>query len=422
MLDASAGGALLNKSYAEAYDLIESIATNSYQWPTSRLNSTKKVARVHELNDVSALTAQIASLTNMLKAVSTSNAASLASIGSLVSSVSPVVVEQSNSSVETISCVFCGGGHIYDDCPNNPILVNYVGNYNARNYNSGNYNRGNNPYSNTYNPSWRQHPNFSWSNQVGQGSNNPNRPINPNLNAPPSFQQQQDQRTQFQAHAPPAPQERSNSLESMMKAFMTKTESHIQNQGVALRNLENQVGQLANALSSRQNGALPSNTEVIQLRSGKEITTPGGQDDEQPENRSSDKVSKKETQAGNKEKAQTPIVFPEISSEEARQKPPKLVPEVPPPPFPQRLRKANQDKQFGKFLEILKQLHINIPLVEALQQMPNYVKFMKDVLTNKIKLGEFETVGSTNYLGETILGNRVNFNRFPKGGIDYESQ
>ena len=53
MLDASVGGALLNKSYAEAYDLIESIAANSYQWPTSRLNSTKKVAGVHELNDVS---------------------------------------------------------------------------------------------------------------------------------------------------------------------------------------------------------------------------------------------------------------------------------------------------------------------------------------------------------------------------------
>ena len=145
-----------------------------------------------------------------------------------------------------------------------------------------------------------------------------------------------------------------------MKAFMTKTESHIQNQGVALRNLENQVGQLANALSSRQNGALPSNTEVpqrdgkehckvIQLRSGKEITTPAGQDAEQPENKFSDKVSEKETQAGDKEKAQTPTDSLEISSEAARQKPPKLVPEVPPPPFPQRLRKANQDKQFGKF-------------------------------------------------------------------------
>ena len=110
---------------------------------------------------------------------------------------------------------------------------------------------------------------------------------------------------------------------------------------------------------------MPSNTEVpqrdgkehckvIQLRSGKEITTPAGQDIEQPENKSSNKVSENETQARDKEKTQTPAVSPEISSEATRQKPPKLVPEVPPPPFPQRLRKANQDKQFGKFLEILK--------------------------------------------------------------------
>ena len=28
--------------------------------------------------------------------------------------------------------------------------------------------------------------------------------------------------------------------------------------------------------------------------------------------------------------------------------------------------------------------------------MPNYVKFMKDVLTNKRKLGEFETLALTN--------------------------
>ncbi|XP_062080534.1 uncharacterized protein LOC133785302 [Humulus lupulus] len=44
---------------------------------------------------------------------------------------------------------------------------------------------------------------------------------------------------------------------------------------------------------------------------------------------------------------------------------------------------------------MLKQLHINIPLVEALEQMPNYVKFMKDVLTRKGRLGEFETVALT---------------------------
>ncbi|XP_016667595.1 uncharacterized protein [Gossypium hirsutum] len=40
-------------------------------------------------------------------------------------------------------------------------------------------------------------------------------------------------------------------------------------------------------------------------------------------------------------------------------------------------------------------LHINIPLVEALEQMPNYVKFMKDIISKNKKLSEFETVALT---------------------------
>ncbi|KAL5543197.1 hypothetical protein UlMin_010907 [Ulmus minor] len=67
----------------------------------------------------------------------------------------------------------------------------------------------------------------------------------------------------------------------------------------------------------------------------------------------------------------------------------------PPPPFPQRFKKQQQDHQFRRFLDVLKQLHINIPLVEALEQMPNYVKFMKDMLTKKRRFGEFETVALT---------------------------
>ncbi|XP_061360931.1 uncharacterized protein LOC133304872 [Gastrolobium bilobum] len=71
---------------------------------------------------------------------------------------------------------------------------------------------------------------------------------------------------------------------------------------------------------------------------------------------------------------------------------------------PQRTRKQQDDKQFGKFLDILKQLHINIPLVDALEQMPKYVKFMKDVLSRKIGITEYETVKMTQkscqYLGK----------------------
>ena len=43
-------------------------------------------------------------------------------------------------------------------------------------------------------------------------------------------------------------------------------------------------------------------------------------------------------------------------------------------------------------MDIFKKLHINIPIAEALEQMPGYVKFMKDILSKKRKLGDYETV------------------------------
>ena len=65
------------------------------------------------------------------------------------------------------------------------------------------------------------------------------------------------------------------------------------------------------------------------------------------------------------------------------------------PPFPQWLKKQGQEKQFKQFLDMLRQLHINIPLVEALEQIPNYVKFMKEILSKERRLEEFETVALT---------------------------
>ncbi|XP_060968367.1 uncharacterized protein LOC133035940 [Cannabis sativa] len=64
-------------------------------------------------------------------------------------------------------------------------------------------------------------------------------------------------------------------------------------------------------------------------------------------------------------------------------------------PYPERLRKNNMDKQFSKFLEVFKKLSINIPFAKALEQMPSYVKFMKEILSKKRKMEEFETVALT---------------------------
>ncbi|XP_063948264.1 uncharacterized protein LOC108204038 [Daucus carota subsp. sativus] len=74
---------------------------------------------------------------------------------------------------------------------------------------------------------------------------------------------------------------------------------------------------------------------------------------------------------------------------------PMSKPVYPPPPFPRRLKKQQLDKQFGKFLEVFKKLHINIPFAEALEQMPSYAKFMKGILSKKLKLEELETVALT---------------------------
>ena len=64
-------------------------------------------------------------------------------------------------------------------------------------------------------------------------------------------------------------------------------------------------------------------------------------------------------------------------------------------PFPQRLQKARREEQFSKFLNIFKKIEINIPFVEAINQMPNYAKFLKEILSKKMKIAEERIVNLT---------------------------
>ena len=57
-------------------------------------------------------------------------------------------------------------------------------------------------------------------------------------------------------------------------------------------------------------------------------------------------------------------------------------------PFPQRLERAKMEEQFSKFLDMFKKIEINIPFTEALAQMPNYEKFLKDILSKKRRFSE----------------------------------
>ena len=64
-------------------------------------------------------------------------------------------------------------------------------------------------------------------------------------------------------------------------------------------------------------------------------------------------------------------------------------------PFPQRIQKAKKEEQFSKLLEIFKKIEINIPFVEAINQMPNYAKFLKEILSKKKKIAEEGIVNLT---------------------------
>ena len=64
-------------------------------------------------------------------------------------------------------------------------------------------------------------------------------------------------------------------------------------------------------------------------------------------------------------------------------------------PFPQRLQKVKREEQFSRFLDIFKKIEINIPFAEVINQMPTYVKFMKEILCKKRKITEEGIVNLT---------------------------
>ena len=53
-------------------------------------------------------------------------------------------------------------------------------------------------------------------------------------------------------------------------------------------------------------------------------------------------------------------------------------------PFLNRLR-SNNNAQIEKILKIFNQMKINLPLLDAIQQVSNYAKFLKDICTKKRK-------------------------------------
>ncbi|XP_068307439.1 uncharacterized protein [Pyrus communis] len=65
---------------------------------------------------------------------------------------------------------------------------------------------------------------------------------------------------------------------------------------------------------------------------------------------------------------------------------------VPPMPYPERLKPKAKDQQLTDFMKTLAKVQINLPLIDAIENIPSYAKFLKDVCTKKKKLVDFEKV------------------------------
>ena len=58
-----------------------------------------------------------------------------------------------------------------------------------------------------------------------------------------------------------------------------------------------------------------------------------------------------------------------------------------PPPFPQALRSKKQIPNQAEIWEVLRQVKVNIPLLDMIKQVPTYEKFLKDLCIIKRRLG-----------------------------------
>nr|GEV69951.1 reverse transcriptase domain-containing protein [Tanacetum cinerariifolium] len=61
-------------------------------------------------------------------------------------------------------------------------------------------------------------------------------------------------------------------------------------------------------------------------------------------------------------------------------------PYKPKTPYPQRLRKEKMEARYGKLFDMIRAVRINVPLGDVLEGMPNYAKFLTELVSNKHKL------------------------------------
>ncbi|KAK1427528.1 hypothetical protein QVD17_16215 [Tagetes erecta] len=342
LLNASSGGALLDKTPTQIKALITSIAedtkhsSHEEEWYTDVPRAVKELNTPHIETQLAELTKAVMMLTKNKGAEAPSHA-----------------------------CGIClQTGHPTDMCPilhEDVEQAKAIGGYPGQNPRQYDQQRGN--------QNWGPPPNFGYQ----------QRP--PQYQPRPPFQNQQNfQNFQPRQQQPPVQQPSNSgmSLEDIVKSLATSTQTFQQETKASIKNLEQQMAQLASSVSKIESqGKLPAQTEAnpkhnacaISLRSGRKYDGPKMPDEEQ------EVIIEKTTKENDKSKATEPKAKFTI-----------------PPPFPSRFQSTKKEKEDQEIMETFRKVEVNIPLLDAIKQVPRYAKFLKELCTSKKKLKGNETV------------------------------
>ncbi|GJT11137.1 reverse transcriptase domain-containing protein [Tanacetum coccineum] len=140
---------------------------------------------------------------------------------------------------------------------------------------------------------------------------------------------------------------------------------------------------------------------VVFTRSGKSYNPPVNSNDQQTN--SENPINFDDSDEEDEEPTPQPkIQNPKPVKETTLPKPykPKIL-------YPQRLRKEKMEAQYGKFLDVIRAVRINVPLIDVLAGMPNYGKFLKELIKKQYKIIKQISVAFLSDESSTMIQNKV---------------
>ncbi|KAK4395763.1 hypothetical protein Sango_1730600 [Sesamum angolense] len=289
LIDAASGGALFNKTPTEARNLISIMASNTQQFGTRYDDPPRKSNEV----SIAAFDDRLIELTSLVK---------------------KIAVERTQ---HVKACDICTSPeHITDMCPTlqeTPTEhVDVVGGF------SGQQQRRYDPFSNTNNPGWKDHPNSSY-----------------------GAQSQNFQRSQYRPPMSPPSNPKQECSAISIKHSKEYSEFGVSNESTGI------------------------------IRYGKELQ---------------EHTDENSTKRGHsqKRKPEKEVEIPQDQDDETKEDNPKVL--VTRPPFPERFTKSKKDEEAKEILETFRKVEVNIPLLDAIKQIPRYARFLKELCTSKGKL------------------------------------